>query len=200
MKLILKTMILGALAVLTTAPASAQGNYDLGFFAGTSRYSGRDIGTFEGEQVRIKNGWNFGLRATSVPEEYLGWEVGYAYNRTGFEDGLVVQALNGQSGFAQHQGFGRFMFFPIKGRVRPFASGGVHFGNFAFPGSSAAQGGGENKWGINYGGGVRFLVSDRYSVRLDYQMFNTGKPFSQFFAGDGRLINSQVTVGWNWVF
>jgi opacity protein-like surface antigen len=198
MRLILKTLIL---AMAFTVLASAQGNYDLGVFAGVSGYSGRNIGTFGAETVTIKNGWNFGFRVTSVPEEKIGYEGGYSYNRTGFENSpLLETAIGGRTGFAQHQGFGRAMLFPFKGRVRPFVSGGLHFGNFVFPGSSASQGGGENKWGINYGGGVRALVTERYSIRLDYQMFNTGKPFSQFFRGEGRLINSQITVGWNWVF
>ncbi|MEI9811685.1 MAG: hypothetical protein WDO18_02990 [Acidobacteriota bacterium] len=46
-------------------------------------------------------------------------------------------------------------------RVRPFATGGLQFSNYVPPGSSAYNGGGSNKFGFNYGGGVKVRALDR---------------------------------------
>ena len=79
---------------------------------------------------------------------------------------------------AIHQGFYNMLVYatPEGSRFRPFATGGGHFSNFVPP-CSAQYGQGSNKFGVNYGGGLKVRVSDKFLVRADYRQYLTGKPF-----------------------
>jgi opacity protein-like surface antigen len=123
----------------------------------------------------------------------MGQEFGYAYNRSGLN-------VEGQDfgGMAIHQGFYNFLVYatPEGTRIRPFATGGGHFSNFVPPGASATRGQGENKFGINYGGGIKVRVTERWLFRVDFRQFVTGKPFGDFFPGvSGALRQNQISAG-----
>ena len=80
---------------------------------------------------------------------------------------------------AIHQGFYNFLLYATKegSRVRPFGTGGVHFSNFVPPGSSAGQGGGNTKFGVNYGAGIKVRLTSMFGLRFDFRQYATGKPF-----------------------
>jgi opacity protein-like surface antigen len=121
----------------------------------------------------------------------------YAYNRMNWK----YVDLGGQElGSAMHQGGYNFLvyFTPEgKARIRPFATGGVHFANFGYPGYSATQGGGSTKFGYNYGAGLKVRVAEIIGFRLDYRRYSTGKPdFSGLFLNQsGRLKQDEFSVG-----
>ena len=56
-----------------------------------------------------------------------------------------------------HQGMYNFLPYatPKGSKIRPFATGGVHFSTFYPPGASVFQGNGVTKFGYNYGAGVK---------------------------------------------
>jgi hypothetical protein len=180
--------------VLLATSAAAQ-PFEAGVFGGASRINGADLGTFtqEGaERIRLKNGWKLGGRMTINNWAFFGHEVGYAYNRTTMQIGVE------EAGTAIHQGFYNFLAYatPEGSRVRPFATGGVHFSNFIFPGLSVTSGGGSNKIGVNYGGGIKIKVSPKYLIRFDVRQFLQGKPFD-FPGQSGNLTMLEISAGFS---
>ena len=115
---------------------------------------GPDILTPGPGNISLKDGFRFGFRMGVNTTRYMGFEVGYAYNRTQLHlDGPPST----DEGMAIHQGLGDGLIYATKegSRIRPFAAAGVQFSNFVPPGNSVSSGGGQTKFGFNYGGGVR---------------------------------------------
>src|SRR5437879_4704391 len=79
-----------------------------------------------GSGYSLDNGFRLTFRMTLNTREHLGYEFGYAYNRTH----LNGAGFAGQ-GMAIHQGFGDVLLYatPTEARVRPFLAGGVNFSN-----------------------------------------------------------------------
>ena len=190
----MRLLSLGASLVFASATVGAQ-SFEAGFHGGVSRISGKDIGTQTvggTDRITLKDGWRFGVRMTINNWAFFGHEIGYGYNRTGF----VVQGAS--TGTAIHQGFYNFLAYgtPEGSRVRPFAAGGVHFSNFIYPGLSVQQGGGSNKVGVNYGGGVKVRISPKYLIRFDVRQYLQGKPFG-FPGQSGQLKLMEVSAGFS---
>lgn len=146
-----------------------------------------------GDYVKLENGWNLGFRMTVNPYDHFGFEVGYIYNRTNLNI-----AGQDQGGMAVHQGYGNALAYLNKSeaRIRPFATGGLNFSNFVPPGSSAQYGGGQNKFGFNYGGGIKVKITGMWQARFDIRQFNTGKPGFGVLTGlSGRLLMTEYSAG-----
>ena len=126
-------------------------------------------------EVKLKDGFRFGFRVTLNNWRFFGHEFGYGYSRTQLS--LQTQPVQ-DYGTAIHQGFYNMLVYatPEGARVRPFGAGGVHFSNFIYPGLSVTSGGGETKFGINYGGGVKVRVSSMFMVRFDVRQYQSSKP------------------------
>jgi len=156
---------------------------------GTSRLPDQNIGS----GYSLDNGYSIGFRITLNPMRYFGHEVGYSYNRTH----LLLAGVD-QGGMAIHQGGYNFLVYATKegSRIRPFATGGAHFSNFVPPGSSATQGGGNTKFGVNYGGGIKVRLTSLFAIRADYRQYLTGKPFDlQGPGASGNLRQNVISVG-----
>jgi opacity protein-like surface antigen len=179
----------GVLLLTSAIFANAQ-VAEFGIGGGAHKLSGEDLGA----GYSLDDGWSLIFRLTVNNWTYLGNEFGYAYNRTKLK-------LSGQDqgGMAFHQGFYNFLAYatPEGSRVRPFATGGVHFANYVPPGASASYGQGSNKFGINYGGGVKFRVTEKWLFRVDFRQFNNGKPFD--LPASGRLKTNQISAGLSFV-
>jgi opacity protein-like surface antigen len=153
---------------------------------GTSHISSGNLGS----GYSLDSGVRLTFRMTLNTREHLGYEFGYAYNRSHLDG----QGFSGE-GMGIHQGFGDVLLYatPQEARVRPFVAGGLNFSNFVPPGQSAQYGQGSTKFGINYGGGVKFKVTGPWQLRFDVRQFNTGKPFD--LGGSGRLLQNEFSVG-----
>ena len=154
-------------------------------------------GATASSNVKLNDGFRLGFRLSVNPFSHLGFEVGYAYNRSQLHfEGPPVS----ETGFGIHQGFADALFHFTKegSRVRPFVAGGVQFSNFVPPGASAQNGQGENKFGVNYGGGVKVRVKENWQVRFDLRQYETGKPFS-LPGASGRLLQDEISVGIGYV-
>jgi opacity protein-like surface antigen len=183
---------------------------ELWFSAGESILSNRNLGTPLAvgglpSDVQLDNGFRFGFRFAFNTGGHMGHEIQYAYNRTHFVDntGAIFGAVS-KPGMAIHQGGYNFLFYatPEGTRIRPFATGGVHFANFVPPGSSAGYGGGSTKFGFNYGAGVKVKVSSLFGIRFDLREYETGKPD---FGGilrhqSGLLRQTEVSAGFGVLF
>ena len=183
--------------------ASAQ-SFEASVSGGVSKLTnnaiGPDIyssGATAGSQVRLNDGFRLAFRIGLNTYNHFGAEFGYAYNRSTLHfDGAPAN----DQGFGIHQGFLDALAYatPEKSRFRPFLAGGIHFSNFVPPGSSAQYGQGENKFGVNYGGGIKYRVGSNWQVRFDIRQYETGKPF-HLTGASGRLFQNEISVGIGYV-
>ena len=186
-------ILLFLLSLASTLPAQV---FEIGGFGGVSRLSPHDIGSIAGSTagsntaVSLDDGWRMGFRMTLNNWVHMGHEFGYAYNRT------KLTIAPDSAGTAYHQSFYNFLVYatPEGAPVRPFVTGGGHFSNFIFPGQSVSQGGGDNKFGYNYGGGIKFKVKPSWGARIDFRQYVTGKPFD-IPGNSGKLRQIEVSVG-----
>lgn len=165
---------------------------EFGIGGGVSKLSNKDLGS----GYTLDDGWSLIFRLTVNNWVFMGQEFGYAYNRTKLDFG--TQSLGGM---AFHQGFYNLLIYatPEGSRIRPFATGGGHFSNYVPPGASATQGQGDNKFGLNYGGGVKVRVSEKFLFRVDFRQFMNGKPFGDFFPVSGSIRQNQISAGLSFV-
>ncbi len=171
------------LCFLVAGTAWAQ-SFEGAVSGGVSQISNGDLGS----GYSLDDGFRLTFRMTFNPHDLVGYELGYAYNRTHLQG----------TGMAIHQGFGDVLLHATRAgsRIRPFVAGGLNFSNFVPPGATAQYGQGENKFGFNYGGGIKWKVAGPWQVRFDIRQFNTGKPFS--LGGSGRLLQNEISVGVGW--
>jgi len=185
-----------ALALLTGGAAFGQ-VAEFTAHGGVSRLANTELGsaTQGTSGYTLDSGWRMGFRITLNNWKNFGHEFGYAYNRT-----HLKLSNQDQGGMAIHQGFYDFLAYatPEGSRVRPFAAGGIHFNNYTPPGSSASYGQGSTKFGINYGGGIKARVSEKFEVRVDYRQYANGKPFG-ITGNSGWTKMNEISVGFGFV-
>lgn len=170
---------------LLPAIVAAQ-SFEASVAGGVSSLKNGDLGS----GYSLDSGFRLAMRMTINARELMGYEFGYAYNRT-----HLNFTGQGATGMAIHQGFGDVLLYGTKrdSRIRPFAAGGLNFSNFVPPGQTAQYGQGQTKFGFNYGGGIKVKVTGPWLMRIDFRQYNTGKPFD--LGAGGRLMQNTITVG-----
>jgi opacity protein-like surface antigen len=193
---IVTTLVASAILTSTVCGQS----FEAGGFGGALRMGGGgDIGSVDitnpsdpASKVNLTNKWLFGARMGINTGDHLGYEIAYAYQRTG----LKIGGDSASQGFGIHTVTGGVLFHLLgqDSRIRPFIQGGGGFSNFFPPGTSLSQGGGDRKWGFMYGAGVKIKTSEHTLIRFDYREHQTGKPFN--LAGqDGLLRRTEFSAG-----
>jgi len=196
----MKRLLLPALAFVFSTTAWAQSG-DIFFNYGRSLLSNNGIGSFSAtgskDDYQLDDGFRFSFRFGLNGEGHMGHEFGYAYNRS-----HLISGGADLGGMAIHQGGYNFLLYatPDGSKIRPFATGGLHFSNFVPPGSSATSGGGSTKFGVNYGGGVKVKVSDKFAIRLDVRRYETKKPNFGLLLNDGWLHQLEISAGFGIYF
>ena len=190
-----------AVVLFLACAGSAWGQlFEVWFNGGQSLLSNKGLGTLapsggSKNDVTLEDGFRFSFRMTLNNESHFGHEVQYAYSRT------QLNISGSKQGMAIHQGGYNFLIYatPEGTRVRPFATGGVLFANYVPPGSSATSGGGDNKFGFNYGGGVKVRVTSLFGVRFDVRQATTPKPFDLPLK-EGWLRQTEISGGFGVLF
>ena len=190
-----------AVMLFLACASSAWGQlFEVWFNGGQSLLSSKGLGTLSPSggsknDVTLEDGFRFSFRMTLNNESHFGHEVQYAYSRT------QLNISGSKQGMAIHQGGYNFLIYatPEGTRVRPFATGGVLFANYVPPGSSATSGGGDNKFGFNYGGGVKVRVTSLFGVRFDVRQATTPKPFDLPLR-EGWLRQTEISAGFGVLF
>ena len=182
------------LLVLCAMPAFSQ-VLELAVGGGQSRLSNAGLGQLDATSTQqndysLKGGYRINFRMTTNSGDFTGHEFGYAYNRTQLLQNSP-DGSNVSTGMAIHQGFYNYLLYPTREgfRIRPFAAGGVHFNNYVPPGASATQGGGSTKFGVNYGGGLKVRVSEKFMIRFDVRQYINPKPFGFINPGGWMKMN-----------
>jgi hypothetical protein len=142
----------------------------------------------------LKDGYRINMRMTTNAGDRTGHEFGYAYNRAQ----LVTHNGDGstsEQGMAIHQGFYNYLLYGTRegSKIRPFIAGGLHFNNYVPPGASASNGGGSTKFGVNYGGGLKIRVSEKFLIRFDARQYTNPKPFDLINSGGWIRMNELST-------
>lgn len=191
-----------AIVALAFSGAAFAQSGEFWFSAGESIMEHNGIGSLDPvngspNDFTLGNGFRFAFRFDLDTRDHLGYEIAYNYSRTSLND----HPDNASTGFGMHTVSGDALWHFVKrdSRVRPFVIGGLGFTNFVPPGESAASGGGDNKFQVNYGGGIKVKVGSKWGkdwgIRADlrqYQYF--GKPFGLFLS-NGKLQQTEATVG-----
>jgi len=139
---------------------------------GTSHFRNNELGTGEFAAYKATSDFRIGFRFTMNTWRFFGHEIGYAYNHGHIESPIE------ELGMPVHQGMYNFLAYatPEGTRIRPFATGGVHFSTYYPPGSCVYCGNGATKFGYNYGGGIKVRLTDMFIGRLDVRDYTNGKP------------------------
>ena len=194
-----------AVVLFLACAGSAWGQlFEVWFNGGQSLLSNKGLGsTIPASAGGLKNdfaledGFRFSIRMDLNNESHFGHEVQYAYNRSklDYPDGT-------SQGMAIHQGGYNFLLYatPEGTRIRPFATAGVGFANYVQPGASATSGGGDNKFGFNYGGGVKVKVTSLFGLRLDVRQYTTPKPFNLPYLKEGWIRQNEISAGFGVMF
>ena len=172
---------------------------------GWSSFNDSNIGFFgldaaTGEQVNIDNGIRIGGRL-SMNRWFLGHEISYAWQKST----LHIEGSEGSqsSGMSIQNFYYNFVAHatPQGTAIRPFVTAGVGVSTFFPPGASSLSGGGNNKFGYNYGGGLKFRLSEKFGIRFDVRDHVTGRPFDDFFqTTSGKLHNTEYSAGFALLF
>lgn len=172
---------------------------ELWFNFGDSLLSDTGLGTnsaFGGSpnDLALTDGWRFSLRFGFNQGDHYGHEIQYAYNHTN----LKLNYAGGQElGMHFHQGGYNFLYYPFTtagARIRPFGTGGVQFDNFVEPGGNIYQGS-SNKFGANFGAGVKVHVHGIWAARLDLREYVSPKPSFGFALKSGALWQTEISAG-----
>lgn len=176
-------------------------SFELWGVGGATRMRNPSLGGFTDSSgsanYALTDGWKFGFRTAVNSWRFFGYEFGYSYNRTKLKETISAT----EQGMAIHQGTFNMLAYatPEGSRVRPFATGGIHFNNYVPPGSSVTSGGGNTKIGFNYGGGVKFKISDKFGLRFDVRNYQNGKPFSFLGNRSGLIGLMEISAGFGLV-
>jgi opacity protein-like surface antigen len=157
---------------------------------GTSKLRNNALGTGSFSDYKATTNFRLGFRFTINSWRFFGHELGYAYNRG------KIEAPGVEYGMPVHQGMYNFLAYatPEGTRIRPFATGGVHFSTYYPPGSSVYSGNGSTKFGYNYGAGIKVRLTSLFMGRVDIRDYTNGKP-DFGLAPDGLLHQLEVSAG-----
>lgn len=181
----------------------------------------------KGLGTKLNNGGAFGFRVTENFWRYVGLEQAFTYST----NNLTFQTPHapGQPTY----GFGNrlyqyslnpvFYFTERGSRIRPFLTAGASAMNFTPTDNAKAQGrlpqnlrfGAQNTDGtllpgLNYGGGVKFHLTDRFGFRVDVRGLMSKNPTFKlpdtpafggvYIPNEGLLHGLQTTAGLTWYF
>jgi opacity protein-like surface antigen len=186
--------------MLGTVPVFGQGA-EIGLTVGWGNFTNSTIGTSqefadEPSAYTVDDGVRIGSRMDLNTGSFIGHEFSYAWQRSNLK-------ISGQSfgSMSIHNIYYNFLLHatPEGSAVRPFITGGAGVSVFNPPGVSSFSGYGDNKFGYNYGAGLKFKVTDSYGLRLDVRDHVTGKPFD-LPDNSGRLHNLEISAGFSLLF
>ncbi len=197
----MKRMLCTVCLVLLNAGTAASQSAELGLTVGISAFNDNGIGSLrsfaEGNiPVTLRNGVRVGARWATNSWTFLGHEFSYAYQRSSLNIGDgQSQGMNVQNiyyNFVAHA-------TPSGMPVRPFVTAGAGVSVYFPPGVSSLSGGGDNNFGYNYGGGLKFKLTNTYGLRFDVRDHVTGRPFD-LDDSSGRFHNVEYSATFSLLF
>lgn len=178
------------------------------FNFGESLLSDNGIGYIPGfgvtpspNEVSLGNSYRFSFRFGFNQGDHFGHEIQYAFNHTYFNLNATACAAAGGTGCSEamhfHQGGYNFLYYftTDRLRIRPFVTGGVGFNDFIPPGG-AVNYGSQDKFGFNWGAGVKFHIKGMFAGRVDAREYTMPKPnFNELYGTSGWLLQTELSAG-----
>ncbi|MEZ5396744.1 MAG: outer membrane beta-barrel protein [Bryobacterales bacterium] len=196
-----RIVVLFTLAIAFAPVALRAQSGEATVFAGFARPSGGDIGRYGigAQEIQLADGWRAGARVSFNSGALTGHELTYGYERHDIEIGGAPESTARMQQFAYN-----FVLhvMPKGSMVRPFVTAGAGYTTFS-PGDGGIfrDGRNENKFGYNYGGGLKFKLSRWVGMRVDARDHVTGKPnFLDLNGLSGRLHSLEVSAGFSLLF
>lgn len=231
-----RTILTAGLSLAFLVPASAQDTtqrmgpgdampdkVELSIFGGGSFFNPVD----KGLGTKLANGGAFGFRVTENFWKYVGLEQAYTYsvNNMTFQTPHAAGQPTYAFGSRINQlSLNSLFYFTERGsRIRPFLTAGISAMNFDATDNAVAQSrlpqnlrfGAQNVDDVllpalNYGGGVKFHLTDRFGLRLDVRGLMSKNPAFKlpdtpafggvYIPNQGLLHGVQTTAGLSWYF
>ena len=178
--------------------------------AGASLFSNRDIGATSPDgnlsDVQLDHGFRLGLRLGLNSSRHFGHEFQYAYNHSTLNDqtgNILPDSTSAGMGINQ-LGYNLLYYLNAANedaKARPFVTVGAHFSDFVLP-YSATLHADSFKFGINYGGGIKFKISPLFGWRFDIRGYDTGKPnwSGLLVKQSGILHQTEASIGFGFRF
>jgi opacity protein-like surface antigen len=187
--------------MLPALPLFGQGA-EIGLTVGWGNFTKSTIGVdpqFAGAplEYKVSDGVRIGSRMDLNTGDFIGHEFSYAWQKSSLK-----ADTDDFGGMSIHNIYYNFLLHatPEGSKVRPFITGGGGVSVFNPPGVSSLSGYGDNKFGYNYGAGVKVKITDSYGIRFDFRDYVTGKPFDLPDDGGGRLHNLEMSAGFSLLF
>ena len=178
--------------LLCSTPAVWAQTAEVGLTVGMTDLRNSQLGSLplfgeDPQRFTLDDGIRIGARI-SLNSWFLGNELSYAWQRSSLDGSNATTGSTFGNISIQNVYYNLLVHATPSGtRVRPFVTGGVGVSVFNPPGVSSLSGAGANEFGYNYGGGLKFKLSDKFGFRIDVRDYNVGKPFQSSFDGSGRL-------------
>jgi hypothetical protein len=198
----MRLWLAAAMVFLGTASIGSAQVAEVAITGGWSVLTDSTVGTLgfgsDLPELEMDNGVRIGGRL-SMNRWFLGHEISYAWQRShvtiGGQDSGSMSIQNFYYNFVVHA-------TPEGTAIRPFVTGGAGVSTFFPPGVSSLSGSGDNKFGFNYGGGVKFRLTDKFGLRMDVRDHVTGRPFGNLGVNtlDGKFHNVEYSVGFALLF
>jgi len=160
---------------------------------GVSRFG--DVSLIEVPRITLEDGFRLALRFTINSYRFMGHEIGYGYAQSSAD----VAATGESQGMSIHSFFYDFLIYatPEGSPFRPFVCGGAQFSSFFPPGTSVYYGNQVTKFGVNYGGGLKFMVKAPFGARVDLRQYASPKPdlFQTAQGPSGWMRQTEISAG-----
>jgi hypothetical protein len=163
--------------------------------------------------LQAKGGALFTIRFDADKGNHIGHEIGYMNSRMPLQYNYEAGVPN--VGAAINRGGYNFLGYlnGRESRVRFFATIGAELTHFSRPSDSAIgcessnctvasqppTTGGNNRFGLNYGAGIKAGVGRRLGVRIDVRQYIDAKPFDLRLSS-GLFQQTEVSAGFGVVF
>lgn len=187
-------LLLAATAAGQSAELGISGGY--GILTDNSLSASELLDTAGQSEFSLSNGVRVGARMAFNTRAFTGHEVSYSYQHGGLQEAITGSEKADLGTVRAHHMYYNFVLHatPTEIPIRPFVTGGGGFSSFFLPGISSLSGGGDTKFGYNYGGGLKFNTF-MYGLRLDVRNHVTGKPFRNYIPNiEGQLNNVEVSI------
>jgi opacity protein-like surface antigen len=194
--------------VLLSSVAAWGQSFDFGLGFGRASAGGRTIGTvpvqteqgIENANLTLGSGFAFNTNFMISGFGFTGHEFGYNFTRANQN----LRTADGQTfvddGSNINIFYYNFVLKPIPGRPKfePYVGGGPAIASFSAPGQSIFSGGSANRFGLNYGAGLKVYINDFVHTRFDVRQTWTGSPeiyLNQNTSGSFRQTVFSVGIG-----
>lgn len=191
--------------LLLATPAVWAQSAEIGLTVGMTDLRNSQLGSLpnfgsDPDRFTLNDGIRVGARI-SLNSWFLANELSYAWQRSSLDSSNSTSGTGFGNISIQNVYYNLLVHATPSGtKVRPFVTGGVGVSVFNPPGVSSLSGAGANEFGFNYGGGLKFKVTNKYGFRIDIRDYSVGKPFQSSFDGSGRLRMTEYSATFSLLF